>query len=110
MDIALQHIQGEARVKNSNGSIALKAVDPVAAMDIANRNGSIDVTAPQGSKFTVQAVAGDGEINSDFKLSQASANDRATASGSVGGGGPLLHLATEKGDINLHKAGANSDQ
>lgn len=110
MDIALQHIQGAARVNNSNGSIALKVIDPVAAIDIENRNGSVDVTVPPDAKFTVQGVAGDGVINSDFKLSQESANDRAKASGSVGGGGPLLHLVTEKGDINLHKAEANPDQ
>ncbi len=110
MDIALQHIQGAARVNNSNGSITLKVIDPVAAMDIENRNGSVDVTVPENAKFSVQAVADDGEINSDFKLSQESANDRAAASGPVGGGGPLLHLVTAKGDINLHKAGANSDE
>ena len=78
-------------------------------MDITNRNGSVDVTVPEKAKFSVQGVADDGEINSDFKLSQEVANDRATASGPVGGGGPLLHLVTEKGDINLHKAGADSD-
>ena len=83
-------------------------IDPVAAMDIENRNGSVDVTVPENAKFSVQAVADDGEINSDFKLSQESANDRAAASGPVGGGGPMLHLVTAKGDINLHKAGANS--
>jgi hypothetical protein len=57
----------------------------------------------------VHGVADDGEINSDFELSQASANDRATASGEVDGGGPLLHIVAEKGDIHLHKAGADGD-
>ncbi|MES2220957.1 MAG: DUF4097 family beta strand repeat-containing protein [Acidobacteriota bacterium] len=109
MDISLRQIQGVVTVKNSDGSISVSAVKPVAAMDIANRNGSVDVTVPGNAKFSVQGVAGDGEINSDFKLSQTSANDRATASGEVGGGGPLLHIVAEKGDIHLHKAGADSD-
>ncbi len=109
MDISLKQIQGVVTVKNSDGSIAVNAVSPVAAMDITNRNGSVDVTVPEKAKFSVQGVAEDGEINSDFKLSQSSANDRATASGEVGGGGPLLHIVAEKGDIHLRKAGADSD-
>jgi DUF4097 and DUF4098 domain-containing protein YvlB len=109
MDIALKHIQGEVRVKNSDGSIAVNAVDPVAAMDIENRNGSVDVTVPEDAKFTVQGVAVDGEINSDFKLTQNKANDRSTAFGSVGGGGVLLHIVAEKGDISLRKASADTD-
>jgi len=109
MDISLKQIQGMVTVKNSDGSIAVNAVSPVAAMDITNRNGSVNVTVPEKAKFSVQGVAGDGEINSDFKLSQSSANDRATASGEVGGGGPLLHIVAEKGDVHLNKAGGDSD-
>ena len=110
MDITMKHIQGEVRVKNSDGSIAVNVVDPVAAMDIENRNGSVDVTVPEDAKFTVQGVAVDGEIDSDFKLTQNTANDHATAFGSVGGGGLLLHIVAEKGDIHLNKAGASADQ
>ena len=109
MDISLKQMQGVVTVKNSDGGIAVSAVNPVAAMDITNRNGSVDVTVPEKAKFSVQGVADDGEINSDFKLSQTSANDRATASGEVGGGGPLLHIVAEKGDIHLNKAGGDSD-
>lgn len=110
MDIALRQIQGEVQVKNSDGSIGLNVVGPVAAIDIGNRNGSVDVTLPEKAKFTVQGVVTDGEINSDFKLSQATVNDRVTTTGSVGIGGPLLHIVAEKGDINLHKAGTSADQ
>jgi DUF4097 and DUF4098 domain-containing protein YvlB len=110
MDISLKHMQGEVRVKNSDGSIAVNVIDPVAAMDVENRNGSVDITLPEKARFTLQGVANDGEINSDFKLSQTTANDRATASGSVGGGGPLLHIVAEKGDIHLHKAGADTGE
>jgi DUF4097 and DUF4098 domain-containing protein YvlB len=109
MDISLKHIRGLVTVKNSDGSIAVDVVDPVGAMDIANQNGSVDITVPGKAKFSMQGVANDGEINSDFKLSQTSVNDRATASGEVGGGGPLLHIVAEKGDIHLHKAGTDTD-
>jgi hypothetical protein len=109
MDISLKHIQGEVTVKNSDGSIAVDAVNPVAAMNIANQNGSVDITVPEKARFSVQGAASDGEINSDFKLSQTSVNDRATAAGEVGGGGPVLHIVAEKGDIHLHKAGADTD-
>ncbi len=109
MDISLKHVQGQVTVKNSDGSVAVSAVDPIAAMDIANRNGSVDVTLPEKAKFSVQGVAENGEINSDFKLSQSSANNRAIASGEVDGGGPLLHIVAKQGDIHLRKAGGDSD-
>ena len=83
-------------------------LDPVAAMNLENRNGSVQVTLPEDAKFNVQAASADGEINSDFQLSVTNAGDRSVASGTVNGGGPLLNIVAEKGDITVHKAGANA--
>ena len=110
MDISLQRILGEVRVSNADGSIAVTVLDPVAAMNLENRNGSVQVTLPEDAKFSVQAASADGEVNSDFQLSIKDANDRSVASGSVGGGGPLLNIVAEKGDITLHKASAKVSQ
>lgn len=110
MDLALRQIQGKIQVKNSDGSIGVKVVDPVAAMSIENRNGSVDVTVPQTAKFTVQGLATNGAINSDFKLSQTTVSNRVTATGSIGGGGPLLHLVATNGDIHLNQAAAGAGQ
>lgn len=102
-DVALSRIHGEARVKNSNGSVEVTALDPLAAMNIENRNGSVQVTVPADSKFSVAATAVDGEVHTDFNLSTENGNNHCIVSGSVGGGGPLLHITAEKGDITLHK-------
>ena len=102
-DIALRRVTGEVRVHNANGSVAVSTLNPVAAMNIDNRNGSVRVTLPADAKFALQATAGDGEIHSDFPVTKSSVNDQSLASGAVGGGGPLLHITAEKGDITLHR-------
>lgn len=110
MDISLQRIHGDVRVSNSDGSIAVEVLDPVGAMNLKNRNGSVHVTVPQNAKFSVNGVAADGEITSDFQLSIKENSDRSVASGSVGGGGPLLNLIAEKGDITLRKTAPGTSQ
>ena len=110
MDITLHNIRGDVQASNSNGGIEINALDPVGAMNIENRNGSVQVTVPENANFSVQGAAADGEVNTDFNLSVENANHRSVASGSVGGGGPLLHIDVKRGDINLRKAGTNTGQ
>ncbi len=101
--IALHGISGEVRVHNSNGDVDVKALNPIGAMNLENRNSSVEVTLPADAKFSVEATATDGEIHSDFNLTTQNGDNRSTASGSIGGGGPLIHITAEKGDITLHK-------
>ncbi len=102
-DIAVRRITGEVRVHNANGDVVVSTLNPVGAMNIENRNGSVQLTLPADAKFSVQATAVDGEVHSDFPLTTSNVNDHSTASGAVGGGGPLVHITAEKGDITLHR-------
>jgi DUF4097 and DUF4098 domain-containing protein YvlB len=104
MDVQLHKVSGEVRVHNANGDVEVKAQDPIGSMDVANRNGSIQVTVPENAKFSVEATAMDGEVHTDFNLATDNGNQHSTVSGSVGGGGPLLHMVAMKGDITLHKS------
>ncbi len=102
-DVSLRRVTGEVRAQNSNGSVEVKTLDPIGAMNIENRNGSVQVSLPADAKFSVEGTAVDGEIHTDFNLSTQNGNDRSIVSGSIGGGGPLIHITAEKGDITLHK-------
>lgn len=102
-DIELRQVTGEVRVRNANGSVEVGALNPVAAMNIDNRNGSVELTLPSDAKFSVHATADDGTVHSDFPLTIKQNNDASIASGAAGGGGPLIQITAEKGDIALHK-------
>lgn len=109
-NVTLHDIRGEVQASNSNGGIEVTALDPVGAMNIENRNGSVRVTVPEDAKFSVQGSSIDGEAKTDFNLSVDNANHRSVVSGSVGGGGPLLHIDVKRGDIYLRKAGTSTSQ
>ncbi|MEO6829965.1 MAG: DUF4097 family beta strand repeat-containing protein [Acidobacteriaceae bacterium] len=102
-DVSLRRVDGPVQVRNSNGSVEVKALDPLGAMDIKNSNGSVDLTLPSDARFSLEAVAGDGEVHTEFQLPTQENGDRSMASGSIGTGGPLIKISAEKGDIALHK-------
>ena len=104
MDVELHQVSGEVRVHNSNGDVEVKTKDPIGGMNIENRNGSVQVSLPENAKFSVEATAVDGEVHTDFDLSTDNGNQHSIVSGSVGGGGPLLHITAVKGDITLRKS------
>lgn len=108
-DVELHRITGDLRVHNSDGEVEVKALNPIGSINIENTNGTVEVTVPEDAKFSVEATAVDGEVHTDFNLSTENGNEHSIVSGSVGGGGPLLHLTAEKGDITLHKGGASPE-
>jgi DUF4097 and DUF4098 domain-containing protein YvlB len=107
-DVELTGVSGNVHARNSDGSISITAIQPMGSMDIENHNGSVTVTVPANARFSVEATAVDGEVHSDFNLTTENGNEHSIASGSVNGGGPMLHLTAEKGDIELHKADSAS--
>lgn len=107
-DVDLTGITGDAHLRNSDGSISLTALNPLGNIDIENHNGSVTVNVPADAKFSVEATAIDGEVHTDFNLTTENGNAHSIASGSVNGGGPMLHLTAEKGDIELHKTDSAS--
>jgi hypothetical protein len=103
-DISLRHVTGDMRVSNANGSIEINAIAPVGTISAENREGSVELTVPSDAKFSVEATAVDGEVHSGFPLATQNGNSHSIVSGSINGGGPLVHITTEKGDISLLKA------
>jgi hypothetical protein len=71
---------------------------------VTNAKGDIRIFLPEKSAFQVDAQARDGEIQTDFpQLKIDNGDNRATASGSVNGGGPHMVLNLEHGSIEIRK-------
>ena len=102
-DIRLTGIAGDLRLDNENGAVEIH-VGKLGSMQIQNRQGDIQLYLPEKAAFQVDAHARNGEIQSDYsELKINNADDEATATGTVGGGGSQLTLTNEHGTIEIRK-------
>jgi DUF4097 and DUF4098 domain-containing protein YvlB len=107
-NITLDRVAGDVSVTNRNGSIDLTAA-PLSSgllgnITLEDRNGTVKATLPDHANYSVQANTTDGDINTGLPLTSSGNDDRKTLSGTIGSGGPLLHITTTHGDISLDKA------
>jgi DUF4097 and DUF4098 domain-containing protein YvlB len=102
-NITLERVAGDIAVTNRNGTIELTAAPAIGNITLEDRNGSVQATLPQHAGFSVQAATTNGNIDTDFSLSAVGTENNKTLSGTVGGGGSLLHITTTNNDISIHK-------
>ena len=102
-DIRLDGVAGDVRLEDSNGSVEVR-MNKLGSMQVENRRGDVAIYVPDQAAFQVDARARGGEIESDFgTLKIDNAHDQATASGTVGAGGPHLVINNEHGTIEIRK-------
>jgi len=108
-DIRLTGISGDVRLQDENGSVELR-VNKMGSMQVENRKGDIQIYLPDKAGFQVDARARNGEVETDFdQLKIDNSNDQATATGTVGGGGPHLVVNNEHGTIEIRKASSAAE-
>ena len=103
-DITLSALSGPLNLHNSDGSVQVTAAHAPAAMEIDNTNGNITLLLPADARFSVEATANGGRVQSDFPLNVQTTGADETAHGTVNGGGPILHVMVDKADIALKKS------
>lgn len=100
-DVMLNGVTSDVHLQDENGAIEIH-LSRLGSVEINNSKGDIRIYVPQKSGFTLDAQASDGEIETDFNsLKVDSSDDRATASGSVNGGGPRMVVRNEHGNIEI---------
>jgi DUF4097 and DUF4098 domain-containing protein YvlB len=104
-DIDMSQLTGDAHIENNNGDVNVTTAVPLGNLQISNRTGDISVTVPENASFAVTASNADGDLHTDFPLAMTSNDDRKTAQGQVGSGGPHLELTTGHGDLQIRKGG-----
>lgn len=67
-------------------------------------NGSVDVTLPAASEFTLDAATTNGGIHTDFPITVQGSFNSKRLSGTVGAGGRDLRVSTTNGGIKLTKS------
>src|SRR6516164_3743613 len=73
-------------------------------LHLKTTNGSVDVTLPASAEFKLDATTTNGEIQADFPITVQGSVHSKELSGTVGGGGRELRLATTNGTIKLMKS------
>jgi DUF4097 and DUF4098 domain-containing protein YvlB len=109
-NIDLTQVAGETHIENSDGDVNIVSSAPLGNVQVTNRSGSLTLTVPQNSNFSVTATTTeDNDLETDFPLQTSTSGDRRTASGTVGHGGVRLDLSTTHGNLSL-KQGSNSPE
>lgn len=90
---------GIAQASSTFGSlnIAIGRANPGRDLTFKTMSGDVTLRVPSNTNAEVQATAGRGTINSDFRL-EGTANRRT---GTLGSGGPMLTLSTLDGNVDL---------
>jgi len=73
-------------------------------LQVRSTNGSVDVTLPASAEFKLDAATTNGGIHTDFPMTVEGNYNSKVLSGTVGGGGRELRVATTNGTIKLMKS------
>jgi Putative adhesin len=102
-DVRLSGVDGNVRLENENGAVEIH-MSKLGSIQLSNRNSDVQIYIPDKASFQLDARSRGGEIESDFNaLKIENGNDQATATGTVGEGGPHLVINNEHGGIELRK-------
>lgn len=101
--VHLEDVSGQVHIQDSNAAVELRPKLPMAPMDVSNRHGDIQLEVPANAGFQLDASSVGGDINTDFDLKADNDRRNATLRGTVGKGGPLITLHSDRGTIEVRK-------
>jgi hypothetical protein len=95
-----------ASAKTTNGGVRVSMGNAKwsGELELLTTNGSVDVTLPASAEFQVHASTTNGGIQTDFPVTVQGKFGPKSLSGTVGGGGRELKVATTNGGIELKKS------
>jgi Putative adhesin len=93
-----------ARTTNGGVRVSMGNAKWNGELEETTTNGSVDVTLPGSAEFKVDAATTNGGISTDFPISVQGRFNSKELSGTVGGGGRGLKVATTNGGIELKKS------
>jgi DUF4097 and DUF4098 domain-containing protein YvlB len=106
-DGAITILNAERSILNlstNNGKVSFSGtLDAGSEQRIENRFGDIDLTIPESSAFNFSLSTQFGKINSELPLTIAGEISDTKWSATLNGGGPLIQVSTNNGDIHINK-------
>jgi DUF4097 and DUF4098 domain-containing protein YvlB len=103
--VHMEDVSGDVHIDDKNASIELQPKQPLGNMDVTSVRGEIDLSLPRTAAFQLDAQSVGGEIQApDFSLNVDNNGRIATATGTVGKGGPTIRLRADRGTIQIKKS------
>jgi len=99
--IKIINASGLERAKTSNGSIEVAAEKLADGFDLNTSNGSVTLYIPQGADVDIEASTSNGSITQEGLSIKSSRSDDNRLTGTLGKGGPDVHIRTSNGNIML---------
>jgi hypothetical protein len=99
-DIHASEIKGELHVQTSTGDITIGGV-PTADWVVDSGSGNIEFW-PATAPLNVDASTASGRIYSDRNIHVDQLQDKRRISASLNGGGPVVRITTDTGDVHVH--------
>jgi len=102
-DVRLTGVAGDVRLQDEDGSVELH-MNKMGSVQVENRKGDVQIYVPDKAGFQVDARSHGGDVETDFDgLKVDNREDQATATGTVGSGGPHMVVTNEHGTIEIRK-------
>jgi len=105
--VHLKRVGGDVSGETVNGGLQVDLAGTIfdgRQMDVSTHNGGVTLTMPEFFSAHVQAETHSGSIQSDFPVTVQGNVRPRQLDFNVGGGGPLIHIATENGGVRLRHA------
>ncbi|HEX5434064.1 MAG TPA: DUF4097 family beta strand repeat-containing protein [Candidatus Angelobacter sp.] len=101
--VHLEDVSGQVHIQDTNAPVEIQPKSPLAPIDISNTHGDIRLQVPASAGFQLDASSLGGKINTDFDLQADNDRRNATLRGTVGKGGPMITLHSDRGTIEVRK-------
>ncbi|ADV82609.1 DUF4097 family beta strand repeat-containing protein [Terriglobus saanensis] len=98
--IRLQGINGGLRANTGSGDIEIQG-QIATDWHIDTGSGSIRIALGRDAHFGVEASTGSGTVHTEQQIMMRGSLNPHRVTGSVNGGGPILHMQTGSGDIQI---------
>jgi hypothetical protein len=95
-----------ARTTNGSVTVNMGSAKWSGEVELTSTNGSVHASLPAAAEFKVRASTTNGGIHTDFPVTVQGTFGAKDLSGTVGGGGRELRVATTNGGIELRKSGS----
>src|SRR6266478_4577224 len=95
-----------ARTTNGGVTVAMGSAKWSGEIELMTTNGSVHASLPASAEFKVRAATTNGGIHTDFPVTVMGSFGSKDLSGTVGGGGRDLRMATTNGGIEIRKSGS----
>ncbi len=108
-DVEMTDFTNALEISVDRGDIELRpGSTPLARMDVTTRSGDVTLSLPPNAKFDLTAGTARGDVTNDYGSAiHSESQGRGAELRAVVGGGPVINVHTEHGQVVVRKASAD---